>query len=100
MPQMLKNADGVLANTNQLTKNLNDLDIAATMSSVNNTLHNVEQMTTKLNSKEGTLGLLMRDPGLYNSLNATMSDADSLMIDFRKHPKRYIHFSVFGKKDN
>jgi phospholipid/cholesterol/gamma-HCH transport system substrate-binding protein len=99
MPQMLKNADGVLANTNQITKNLNDLDIAATMSSVNNTLHNVEQMTAKLNSKEGTLGLLMRDPGLYNNLNATMMHADSLMIDLKQNPKRYVHFSVFGKKN-
>ena len=99
MPQMLKNADGVLANTNQLTKNLNDLDIASTMSSVNTTLKNVEQMSAKLNSKEGTLGLLMRDPELYNNLNSTMMHADSLMIDLKSHPKRYVHFSVFGKKD-
>lgn len=99
MPQMLKNADGVLANTSQLTKNLNDLDIASTMNSVNATLKNVEQMSAKLNSNEGTLGLLMRDPGLYDNLNSTMMHADSLMIDLKSHPKRYVHFSVFGKKD-
>lgn len=99
MPQMLQNADGLLANTNQLTKSLNDLDIATTMASVNTTLKNVEQMTEQLNSKEGTLGLLMRDPSLYSNLNATMVHADSLMIDLKAHPKRYVHFSVFGKKD-
>ena len=99
MPQMLENADGMLANANTLTRNLNELDLAATMQKVDNTLRNVEQMTAKLNSKDGTLGLLMRDPELYNHLNATMMHADSLMIDLKQHPKRYVHFSVFGKKD-
>lgn len=99
VPGLMKQADGVLANTNTLTKNLSDLDIAMTMAKVNNTLQNVEQMTAKLNSNEGTLGLLMRDPQLYQNLNATMSHADSLMIDLKQHPKRYVHFSVFGRKD-
>lgn len=99
MPQLVKNADGMLANANDLTRNLNELDLATTMAKVNNTLQNVEQMTAKLNSNEGTLGLLMRDPELYNNLNATMIHADSLMIDLKQHPKRYVHFSVFGKKD-
>ena len=99
MPEILQNANGVLANTNKLTGNLNDLDIAATMGHVNTTLQNVEQMTAMLNSNEGTLGLLMRDPSLYWNLNSTMMHADSLMIDLKSHPKRYVHFSVFGKKD-
>ena len=99
MPQLLENADGMLANANNLTKNLNELDLASTMQKVDNTLRNVEQMTAKLNSNDGTLGLLMRDPELYNHLNATMIHADSLMIDLKQHPKRYVHFSVFGQKD-
>jgi len=99
MPSMLQHADGVLANTNQFTKQLSDLDIATTMQSVNTTLQNVEQLTTKLNSNESTLGLLMHDPTLYHQLNSTVSHADSLMIDLKQHPKRYVHFSVFGKKD-
>ena len=99
MPQMLQNADGVLANTDQITKDISNMDFAATMTSVNTTLKNVEQMTAALNSREGTLGLLMRDPSLYYNLNSTMMHADSLMLDLKQHPKRYVHFSVFGKKD-
>lgn len=99
VPGMLQKADVVLDNTSTLTKNLSDLDIAMTMAKVNNTLQNVEQMTAKLNSNEGTLGLLMRDPQLYKNLNAAVSHADSLMIDLKQHPKRYVHFSVFGRKD-
>ena len=99
MPSMLKNADGMLANANEFTHQLNELDLATTMAKVNNTLQNVEQMTAKLNSNEGTLGLLMRDPGLYNNLNSTMMHADSLVIDLKQNPKRYVHFSIFGRKN-
>ena len=99
LPALMSKADGVMANADTLTHSLNQMDLAATMAKVDRTLQNVEQMTALLNSKEGTLGLLMRDPGLYNNLNATMSHADSLMIDLKAHPKRYVHFSVFGKKD-
>ena len=99
LPGLMNKADGVMANTDTLTRNLSHLDVAATMAKVDQTMRNVEQMTAKLNSNEGTLGLLMRDPGLYNNLNATMMHTDSLMIDLKSHPKRYVHFSIFGKKD-
>ena len=99
MPGTLTKVDGLLDNTTTLTKNLSDLDIAMTMAKVNNTLQNVEQMTATLNSNEGTLGLLMRDQELYRNMASTMGHVDSLMIDLKQHPKRYVHFSIFGKKD-
>ena len=99
VPGMIEKADNVLDNTNTLTKNLSDLDIAMTMAKVNNTLQNVEQMTAKLNSSDGTLGLLMRDQELYRNATSTMGHVDSLMIDLKQHPKRYVHFSLFGRKD-
>lgn len=69
------------------------------MAKVDRTLDNVESVTRQLNSPNGTLGLLMNDQELYRNLNGTMRSADSLLIDLKAHPKRYVHFSLFGKKD-
>ena len=99
VPSMMAKADATLDNTQKLTANLNTIDVAATMAKVNSTLDNVEELTSSLANKEGTIGLLLRDPSLYWNLSNTMRDADSLMIDLKAHPKRYVHFSIFGKKD-
>lgn len=99
VPGMVKRANGVLDNTNRLTSNLASLDVEGTLQSVNKTLASAQEFADKLNNNQGTLGLLMNDPGLYNNLNATMRDADSLVVNLKQHPKRYVHFSLFGKKD-
>lgn len=99
VPGMLHHANGVLENTDKFTSNLAELDVHGTLERVNRTLANAEEFTNKLNSSKGSLGLLMNDKGLYNNLNATLRDADSLVIDLKQHPKRYVHFSLFGKKD-
>ena len=99
VPGMMGKANGVLDNANTLTGNLANVDIDATMAKVNTTLANVQALTEKINSNEGSLGLLMRDASLYNHLSSTANDADSLLIDLKAHPKRYVHFSLFGRKD-
>lgn len=99
VPGMISRADSVLDNANLLAKNLNKIDVAGTVAKVDATLANVEEFTSQLNNNQGTLGLLMRDPALYNNLNSTMRSADSLLIDLKAHPKRYVHFSIFGRKD-
>lgn len=99
MPLLMAKANNIMDNADTLTRSLNSIDVAATMSKVDATLANVEQMSAKLNSNSGTIGLLMRDPSLYWNLSNTMRDADSLMIDLKAHPKRYVHFSIFGRKD-
>ena len=99
VPSMMAKANNVLDNTETLTANLAAVDVASTMRQVDQTIANVQQLTAKLNSKEGSLGLLMNDTQLYDNLNSTMRNADSLVIDLRQHPKRYVHFSVFGRKD-
>ena len=99
VPGMMAKANNVLDNTETLTANLAAVDVASTMRQVDQTIANVQQLTAKLNSKDGSLGLLMNDTQLYDNLNSTMRNADSLVIDLRQHPKRYVHFSVFGRKD-
>lgn len=99
VPGMMAKANNVLDNTETLTANLAAVDVASTMRQVDQTIANVQQLTAKLNSKEGSLGLFMNDTQLYDNLNSTMRNADSLVIDLRQHPKRYVHFSVFGRKD-
>jgi len=99
VPGMVRKANGVLDNTNRLTANLASLDVQGTLNRVNQTLESAHQFTEKLNSNQGSLGLLMNDTKLYDNLTSTMSHADSLVIDLKAHPKRYVHFSVFGRKD-
>ncbi len=120
VPQMANKADGILgkadatmANAQTLTGNLAKLDVTPTISLVNNTLsstqeamaklntsmNDINKLTTNLNSNQGTLGMLMNDDYLYTNLNRTVSAADSLLNDLKSHPKRYVHFSIFGKKD-
>jgi phospholipid/cholesterol/gamma-HCH transport system substrate-binding protein len=82
-----------------ISGNLKQIDYAATMAKVDETLANVKQITDKLEQKDNTVGLLLNDPSLYNNLNQTAINAASLLDDLQNHPKRYVHFSVFGKKD-
>lgn len=97
------NIDGLIGNANGLLTTVNTkvdgIDVSGTMAKVDKTLDNMQSLTAKLNSNEGSLGLLMNDPGLYNNLNRTLSDADSLLTNLKAHPKRYVHFSLFGRKD-
>lgn len=99
VPQLTTTFNRVGENAITLTDRLNSLNLQATMDSVNMTISSVHQMMDQIQSPEGTLGLLMKDPSLYNNLNHTVQSADSLVTDLKTHPKRYVHFSVFGKRN-
>lgn len=99
VPQLLDNVNVTASNLQSISNNLKDVDFASTISKVDSTLANVRLLTDKLNRKDNTLGLLMNDSSLYKNLNATSANAASLLEDVKAHPKRYVHFSLFGKKD-
>ena len=95
MPGLMTKADNVLANAEEASGKLAKLDVAGTMAKVDATLANVEQLTRELNNPNGTVGKLLKDPALYDHITQTVKDADSLVIDLKQHPKRYVHFSLF-----
>ena len=99
IPKMTGNIIALTDNLKSMSNNLKDIDFAATFNKIDATLKNVYLLTDKLNRNDNTLGLLMNDDSLYNNLNATTKNAASLLEDLQAHPKRYVHFSLFGKKD-
>ena len=99
VPGMITRANNVLDQSGQLASNLSAVNVEETMTKVSETLENLHRFTDKLNANDGSLGLLLNDKKLYQNLNSTIAHADSLLINLREHPKRYVHFSVFGKKD-
>ena len=110
IPQLTTRLNRVGANAETFTADLAALDLEATMDSVNATLGSVRQFSERLNNvtttldtklagRDNTLGLLINDRQLYDNLNQTVKSGDSLLIDLRQHPKRYVHFSIFGRKD-
>lgn len=99
VPQLTNNVTAITQNLKTITNNLKDVDYAATFQKVDSTLSNVRLLTDKLNRKDNSLGLLMNDSSLYSNLNATSANAAALLQDLKARPKRYVHFSLFGKKD-
>ena len=98
VPLILKDVNVVTSDFKQITGNLKKIDYAATFASINNTIDNLNLITKKMNGSEGTIGLLLNNKDLYINLTNTASSADKLLIDLQKSPKRYVHFSLFGKK--
>ncbi|MBP3298934.1 MAG: MCE family protein [Muribaculaceae bacterium] len=86
--------DSVAADLAVLSAELKSLPISDTMDDVKATTSNLRQMSEEINNPDGTLGLLLRDPQLYNQLNQVSADIDSLIVDIKKNPKRYISIKL------
>lgn len=99
VPQLTSKLNEIGDNFAVISANLKEIDYAATMNKVDATLANVKSITDKLEQNDNTVGLLLNDPTLYNNLTETTANAANLLEDLQRHPKRYVHFSIFGKKD-
>uniref|UniRef100_UPI004047C71B MlaD family protein n=1 Tax=Roseivirga sp. TaxID=1964215 RepID=UPI004047C71B len=83
----------------RLGQKINAIDLESRLVKMDSVLIGTQEFLSRLNSNEGTLGQLMTNDSLYNSLTRTMVDLDSLFADLRYNPKRYVHFSIFGRKN-
>lgn len=104
VPLLLNNANTTMANVSEISANLKEVSsslaivseqlktvpLDSTMQNLNRISANLDQATAKLNSTNSTLGLLLNDPELYRNLNNSAAHIDSILIDLKKQPKRYI----------
>ncbi|MFO7862395.1 MAG: MlaD family protein [Salinivirgaceae bacterium] len=90
-----KNISELFFNLKSLADSLNQTDFKGTMSNVDSTLYNLNQMIANIENQQGTLGKLIYNDSLYNTLNRGTDEIGNLAEDLRINPKRYLHFSVF-----
>lgn len=93
------------AGLNKITDNfqhfsgdLANSNIKGTLDNANKAVADLQQTMAKINSNNGSLGLLLHDDSLYRNLNNASKNLDALFVDLKANPGRYVHFSVFGGK--
>jgi phospholipid/cholesterol/gamma-HCH transport system substrate-binding protein len=91
---------GITSNFEKVSNDVANANIKQTLDNANKAMADLQATISKINTNQGTLGLLLNDTKMYDNLNNASKSLDNLLIDFKAHPKRYISFSVFGgKKD-
>lgn len=106
VPQLIGHANSIFSSVETTTQQLNQIDLVGIADNASETMKNANQVvselqlfTNQLSNQNSSLGKLMNDPSMYNHLDSTMNNASRLLEDLRLHPSRYVHFSVFGKKE-
>ena len=93
------NMSTTTANLAQITDSINSVNLAQTVRKLENTMANVDNILSDLEAGKGTMGKLLKDEAMYDNLNGASKELKELLADLKNNPKRYMHFSVFGKKN-
>lgn len=89
----------IMSNFSSISDSLAKANLLTTIENANKALKETSDIVQKINSGKGTIGMLINNEGLYKNLESTSKNLDLLVEDLRLHPKRYVHISVFGKKE-
>ena len=90
----------ILNNMNVFTEDLVKANVDEAIGTLNKTMHDLNSILTDVKSGEGSLGKLIQDGSLYSEMNESLGQLELLLQDMRENPKRYVHFSLFGRKDS
>jgi len=99
VPTIVNNADTTLANLNVVVADIKAANVKATVARVDTAVDYVNAILADVKSQEGTLGQLIYNRSLYDHIDATVVSADSLLVDLKANPKRYVQFSLWGRKE-
>ena len=94
----ITNFEEISSNFAKISDSLSQVEIGALLSNIENLVSDFEGIANNLKSGEGTVGKLLQDDQVYVNLERTTKQMELLMEDMRLNPKRYVHFSLFGKK--
>jgi phospholipid/cholesterol/gamma-HCH transport system substrate-binding protein len=86
-------------NLKSITDSISSAEISRSINQFSKTVAGLNTIVSAIDAGEGTAGKLIRDEALYDNLRAATKELELLMRDLKNHPKRYVHFSLFGKKD-
>lgn len=91
---------GITANFDKVSADVAAGNLKQTLDNANKAMADLQATIAKINSGQGSLGLLLNDDKMYKNLTDASNNLNNLFIDLKAHPKRYVSFSVFGgKKD-
>ena len=94
----IENTRNITANFSKVSENINAVDFKKIIDKADEAVGNFNEMSKKINAGEGTIGQLLNDKRMYDNLEAATGELEQLLRDIKLNPKRYIHFSVFGKR--
>lgn len=95
----LDNAEKMTANLSKLSDTLMSANIGATVKNIESTVNSLNEVLAGLEAGDGSLGKLLKDEEMYNNLTNASKELEELLNEMKLHPKRFVHFSLFGKKE-
>jgi len=95
----IANVELMTNNMSKLSDTLVSANIGTTIKNFESTVDNLNKILASVEAGEGTLGKMLKDDEMYNNLSNASKEMEELLREMKLHPKRFVHFSLFGKKD-